>query len=210
MPIYDISVTIDNKAHVWPGDPRVSIQTNHHPADNGSHTVLVTTIRCGSHTGTHVDAPAHMLGPNARTLSDISFDQLIGSARVVEMTGRTSIGRSDIESQEWDGVERILFKTENSSRWADAEFYEDFVFLEPEAATLLVARGIRLVGIDYLSIDGYRSPKHPSHFALLSNSVVILEGLNLLNVPPGDYELIALPIKLGGADGAPVRAVLRN
>ena len=104
----------------------------------------------------------------------------------------------------------MIFRTENSSHWSDPTFNEDFVYLEPDAARFVADLGLRLVGIDYLSIDGYRSTEHPSHFVLLRKSIVILEGLDLANVPAGDYQLVALPLKLDGADGAPVRAVLIN
>ncbi len=151
-----------------------------------------------------------MVGRDAPTLSDIPLDQLVGPARVIDLPGVAAIGVSELESLDWEGVERVLFRTDNSSHWNDPGFWEHFVYLEPRAARFLVKQGVRLVGIDYLSIDPFRSEDHPTHFVLLTESVVILEGLNLLDVEPGDYELVALPIKLSHADGAPVRAILRN
>ena len=210
MSIYDISVPIHNEMHVWPSDPGIRLEENRHLARDESHTIQVTTIHCGSHTGTHLDTPVHMIGSEARTLNDIPLEQLVGPARVLDLPGITSIGKSDLESHDWNEVERILFRTDNSPHWKDAGFWEEFVYLEPEGARFLVEKGIRLVGIDYLSIDRYDSGDHASHFVLLEQSVVILEGLNLLDVPAGDYELVALPIKLDRADGAPVRAILRN
>ena len=210
MPIYDISVPIHNDMHVWPSDPGIRLEVNRNLGRDESHTIQVTTIHCGSHTGTHLDTPVHMIGPDAGTLNDIPLEQLVGPARVVNLPGVASIGESELKTQDWEGVDRVLFRTDNSSHWKDAGFWEQFVYLEPQGAQFLVDRGIRLVGIDYLSIDAYGSANHSSHFVLLTKSVVILEGLNLLDVPPGDYELVALPIKLAGADGAPVRAILRN
>ena len=210
MPIYDISVPIHNEMHVWPTDPRIRLEESRHLTQDKSHTIQVTTIHCGSHTGTHLDTPVQMMGSDAPTLGDIPLEQLVGPARVVDLRGVASIGQPDLESHDWEGVKRVLFLTDNSSHWQDAGFWKRFVYLEPQGTQFLVERGIRLVGIDYLSIDRFGSADHALHFVLLTKSVVILEGLNLLDVPPGDYELVALPIKLNRADGAPVRAILRN
>ena len=207
--IYDISVPIHNSMHVWPSDPGVKLVANSHVARDKAHTVMVTSINCGSHTGTHLDAPCHMIA-GAGTLSDIPLEQLVGAARVVEIPGVRGIGVTDLAGLDWDGVERVIFKTDNSGHWKDVDFYEKFVYLEPEGARFLVERGIRLVGIDYLSIDRYGSNDHPTHMVLLEESVVIVEGLNLDGVPTGDYQLVALPIKLDKADGALVRAILMN
>lgn len=207
--IYDISVPIHNSMHVWPSDPGVKLVANSHVARDKAHTVMVTSINCGSHTGTHLDAPCHMIA-GAGTLSDIPLEQLVGAARVVEIPGVRSIGVKDLAGLNWAGVGRVIFKTDNSGHWKDVDFYEEFVYLEPEGARFLVERGIRLVGIDYLSIDRYGSNDHPTHMVLLEESVVIVEGLNLDGVPTGDYQLVALPIKLDRADGALVRAILMN
>jgi arylformamidase len=144
----------------------------------------------------------------AGTLGDIPLDALIGPVRVVEMPNARSIDRRALAGKDWEGVERVLFHTDNSRHWTDPGFHAGFVWLEPDAARFLAERRIRLVGIDYLSIDRYTSIDHGSHFALLSESIAILEGLDLSGVPAGDYQLVALPMKLDQADGAPVRAVL--
>jgi arylformamidase len=115
-----------------------------------------------------------------------------------------------LENLDWTGVERVLFKTDNSAHWNDGQFFEEFVYLEPEAGDFLVSRGLRLVGIDYLSIDRFRSEKHPTHFALLPHDVVLLEGLNLSGVLPGRYHMVALPLNLQHADGAPTRVILMD
>jgi arylformamidase len=135
---------------------------------------------------------------------------LTGRATVFEFPGVRSLGRNLLEQQNWDGVEKVLFKTENSNHWQDGAFYADFVYLEPEGAALLAERGIQLVGIDYLSIDKFRSEKHPTHFVLFQKNIVILEGLNLNGIKPGEYTLFALPLNLQGADGAPTRVILRS
>jgi arylformamidase len=205
--VYDVSVPVHNAMHVWPGDPPVRLDPREIRGPDSSHQVRVTSILCGSHTGTHVDAPSHMIDGGA-TLADLGLDALIGPARVVELPDVGSIDRKRLESLDWIGVERVLFRTENSRHWSDPGFFRQFVYLEPAGARFLAGRGVRLVGIDYLSIDRFGSAEHETHFVLLSRSIVILEGLDLSGVPAGDYQLIALPLKLDRADGAPVRAVL--
>ena len=207
--IYDISVPIRNSMHVWPSDPPVELEDKPHLARDRSHTILTTSIKCGSHTGTHMDAPSHMI-KGGMTLSEMSLEQLVGPAHVVEISGARSIQKKHVQDLDWEKVERVLFKTDNSLHWQDEFFYEEFVYLEPDAAVVLAEHGIRLVGIDYLSIDRYQSEGHPTHFVLLGESIVILEGLNLTGVPTGEYQLIALPLKLHQGDGAPVRAILIN
>jgi arylformamidase len=205
--IYDVSVPIQNGMPVWPSDPPVKLTANNHLSRDKSHTVRVTSIEMGSHTGTHVDAPAHFV-EGGKTLSEIPLDVFVGPATVFEMPGVRSIARSDLENLDWTGVERVLFKTDNSAHWNDGRFFEEFVYLEPEAGEFLVSRGVRLVGIDYLSIDRFRSEKHPTHFALLPHDVVLLEGLNLSKIFPGRYRMVALPLNLQQADGAPTRVIL--
>lgn len=209
--IYDISVPIHNDMHVWPSDPGVVLEEQRHPAKDGSHTIRVTSIRCGNHTGTHVDAPSHMTknpASDAATLDDIPLERLIGPARVIDVPGVDSIGPPELEGWLGDGVERVLLKTDNSQHWGDDTFYEAFAGLTPDGARYLVDRGVGLVGIDYLSIERYGSADHATHLVLLERSVVILEGLDLGETPAGDYQLVALPLKLNRSDGAPVRAIL--
>jgi arylformamidase len=207
--IYDVTVPITNTMPVWPGDPPVHLLHKSHLSRDKSHTVQLTAIEMGSHTGTHLDAPYHFV-EGGRRLHEIPLEQLTGKAAVINLPGVRSIGRKELEGLNWDGIERVLFKTENSKHWQDGKFYEDFVYLEPEAAELLVERGIRLVGIDYLSIDKFKSEKHPTHFVLLTKNIVILEGLDLSKVSPGEYTIFALPLNLQDADGAPTRVILTN
>jgi arylformamidase len=205
--IHDVTVPINNTMPVWPGDPSVQLLRKSHLSRDKSHTVTLTAIKMGSHTGTHIDAPCHMI-EGGKCLEDFPLDTLIGKAAVVGIAGARSITRAELQPLKWDGIERVLFKTENSNHWRDEKFYEQFVYLEPDAAEFLVDRGLRLVGIDYLSIDKFKSEKHPTHFVLLSRNIVILEGLNLSSVPPGEYTMMALPLNLQDADGAPTRVVL--
>ena len=205
--IYDVSVPITNRIPVWPSDPRVKLTPKSHLSRDGSHTVELTSIEMGSHTGTHLDAPSHMVS-GGRRLSNIPMEQLVGKATVVELSDVRSIGRQQLANVSLNGVERVLFKTENSKHWQDGTFYEDFVYLEPDGAEFLVGRGVRLVGIDYLSIDKYKSQSHATHLVLLTKNVVIIEGLDLSRVPPGEYNMVALPLHLKDADGAPTRVIL--
>jgi arylformamidase len=207
--IYDVTVPITNTMPVWPTDPPVQLLQQSHESRDKSHTVTVTTIKMGSHTGTHIDAPFHMI-QGAKRLNDFSLDVLLGKATMFEISGLRSIGRAQLEHLNWNGVERVLFKTDNSKHWQDGKFYEEFVYLDPDGAEFLVQRGVRLVGIDYLSIDKFKSEAHPTHFVLLSKNILILEGLNLSSVSAGEYTLYALPMNLQDADGAPARVILTN
>ncbi len=207
--ILDVTVPITNSMPVWPGDPQVRLSPKSHLSRDKSHTVKLTAIEMGSHTGTHVDAPYHFVEGGKR-LHEIPLEQLTGKATVLEIAGVRSIGLGNLEHLKWDGIERVLFKTDNSKHWQDGKFYEEFIYLEPDGAEFLVQRGIQLVGIDYLSIDKFKSEKHPTHFALLTRDIVILEGLNLSKVPAGEYTLLALPLNLQDADGAPSRVILTN
>ena len=207
--IYDVTVPITNSMPVWPGDPPVRLTAKSHLSRDKTHTVRLTNIEMGSHTGTHIDAPFHMTD-EGRRLDEFPLETLTGKVTVFEIPGARSLGRTELERLNWDGVERVLFKTENSSHWQDGKFYEEFVYLEPEGAEFLVQQGVRLVGIDYLSIDKFRSQSHPSHFVLLKQDIPIIEGLNLAAVPAGEYTLVALPLKLQDADGAPARVILMN
>jgi len=205
--IYDVTVPITNKMPVWPGDPPVQLTAESHRSRDKSHTVRLTAIEMSSHTGTHIDAPFHMID-SGKKLHELPLDVLAGKAAVFEIAGARSLGPTELERLDWSGVERVLFKTENSKHWQDGKFYEDFVYLDPEAAEFLVQRGIRLVGIDYLSIDQFKSESHPSHFVLLTKDIVVLEGLDLNAVRQGEYTLLALPLNLLDADGAPTRVIL--
>jgi arylformamidase len=207
--IYDVTVPITSSIPVWPGDPAVQLSAKSHLSRDKTHTVRLTSIEMGSHTGTHIDAPFHMMDDGER-LDQVSLQTLVGKATVFEVAGVPSVGAAQLERLSWSGVERVLFKTENSRHWKDGAFYKEFVYLEPDGAEFLVERGVRLVGIDYLSIDRFKSESHPCHFVLLKKHIAILEGLDLSAVPPGEYTLIALPLNLHGADGAPTRVILTN
>jgi arylformamidase len=194
---------------LYEGDPGLEIQQWSALARGDSANV--SALHFGAHTGTHVDAPAHFV-EGARKIDALSLNALIGVARVVDVPDEVvEIGADFVSKLDLKQVERILFHTRNSGFWNDA-FRKDFSHLSPDAAKLLVDAGIKLVGVDYLSVEKFHSGDHRTHLTLLKNDVVIVEGLNLSGVPAGDYELICLPLKIaaGAGDGAPARAVLRS
>ena len=209
MPIYDITVPIRSGMPIYEGDPPVKIEAASSLASGDSANV--SFLHLGAHTGTHVDAPAHFI-ESAAKIDSLPLDVLIGSARLVHVAeDRTEIDSEFLSSCDLENVERIIFRTRNSGFW-ESGFRKDFTHLLPEAAEMLVNRGVKLVGIDYLSIEKFHSGHHRTHIALLSRGVVIVEGLDLSDVPAGDYELICLPLKIaeGAGDGAPARVVLRT
>ncbi|MBI2829937.1 MAG: cyclase family protein [Chloroflexi bacterium] len=205
----DVSVPVHHKMVHWPGDPPVSIKQVSDVAKGDSHTL--SEICFGSHTGTHVDAPAHFLAEGT-SIDKVSLNILVGRARVIEIENEKSITPAELVSHRLRRGERILFKTRNSSfAWQSDKFVEDFVYLSKEATDFLVARGVILVGIDYLSVGGYkRGDGSYVHRTLLGNGVILIEGLNLSLAGPGKYELVCLPLKLENGDGAPARAILRQ
>jgi len=210
MKLYDVSVLFSDELPVWPGDPGISMKRTS-SLDRGDNA-NVTQINMGVHTGTHIDAPFHF-EPDGKTIDQLPIETLIGPCHVVEMLGvKESIGLSELEKLDLEGVVRILFKTRNSKWWekGEKEFQRDFVHISEQGAKFLIEQGVKLVGIDYLSIERFGSPDHATHHLLLRSQVIIIEGLNLSGVAIGEYELIALPLKLKGADGAPARVVLRE
>lgn len=212
MPIYDVTVPISNELPTYRGDPGIRIETSL-DMSNGD-PANVSMLNFGAHTGTHVDAPSHFI-EGAAKVESLALEVLIGEAEVIEVPAdQPMIDEEFVLAHCSPGSKRILFKTRNSAFWSEAklEFHTDFTHLDLGAAERLVQHGIRLVGIDYLSIEKFGSEKHEVHVELLSHGVIILEGLNLSEVPAGKYELICLPLRLVSekGDGAPARAVLRT
>jgi len=212
MPIYDVSVPISARTPIYPGDPGIDIQQWKALANGDSANV--SFLHFGAHTATHVDAPSHFI-EGGTGVSRMPLDVLLGPARVIETPAEmTEIDHDFVSELELQSVTRLLFKTRNSNFWSESNdvFRKDFTCLTHRSAEILISRGIRLVGIDYLSVEKFKSEKHETHLALLENGVVILEGLNLREVPAGDYELICLPLLIaeGTGDGAPARTVLRT
>jgi arylformamidase len=203
----DISVTIKPGMVRWPGDPEICKEPFR--AMERGDVCNVSSLAFGSHTGTHMDAPLHFIR-NGRTLDKMPLDATIGPCRVIEIKDRESVKVEEIADRRIKRGERILFKTRNSGRcWKTDIFDEDFVYISREAAEFLAEKRIRTVGIDYLSVGGFRKDGVETHHALLGAGIWIIEGLNLSKIKPGKYELNCLPIKILGSDGAPARALLR-
>lgn len=207
MHIYDVTRPISAALPVYPGDPAIDItpiaQLAWGDAANVSRVVL------SSHSGTHLDAPRHFFATGV-TVDALDLHVLFGPARVYTLPCETHITAEDLQHLDLHGVERVLFKTRNSTLWNRPGFHTDYIALTASAASLLVACGVRLVGIDYLSVDAFERQDFPVHRILLSAGVVILEGLDLQRVPPGHYELCALPLLLQDGDGAPARVILHH
>jgi arylformamidase len=207
MRIYDISLPISESLVVWPSDSPVRITQTSHLARGDR--VTVSRLDMNAHSGTHVDAPAHFILGGAG-VDALDLGVLVGPALVVEVMDADLISPGVLESLAIPrGTRRVLFHTRNSDRWArsEPEFWEDFVAISDDGARWLVERGVRLVGVDYLSVGPFRETT-PTHLTLLSAGVIPVEGLNLSGVAPGTYELVCLPLKITGIDGAPARAIL--
>lgn len=210
MKIYDITVPISAATPIYKGDPGVEISSFKSIAAGSSANV--SQISLGVHTATHIDAPNHFID-GALRVHEIDPQKLVGPCRVIGVPDDVMAIQPE-HIGDIDGVTRVLFKTRNSMFWATPElgFRTDFTYLVPETARLLVDNGVVLVGTDYLSIEKSGSPGHPVHITLLEKEVVILEGVDLREVPAGDYEIMCLPVKYDGAtgDGSPARTFLRE
>jgi arylformamidase len=203
----DISVPLSNGMAYWPTDPEVQIKRIHDMKDGDQDNL--THISMCAHSGTHMDAPCHFR-KSAKTIDKMPLTAAIGKARVIEITDKEFITVEEIRPYRIRKGERILFKTKNSrSRWDNKPFMKKSVHLSTEAATFLVERGVQTIGIDYLSIGGYNGNVIEVHNTILKAGIWVIEGINLYKILPGNYELICLPIKISGADGAPSRALLR-
>lgn len=206
MKVYDISVPLRAGMPTYEGEPGPELTYRSLLSRGDSATVSVLSL--GSHTGTHIDAPAHFL-EGGTTVEQAPLDSLVGPAHVVEFGGDEHITAHDIAAMGLPAaVERVLFKTHNGRLWDDPSFHRDFLALAPDAALDLVRRGVRLVGIDYLSIERFHPERHEVHETLLGAGVVVLEGLDLRRVEPGEYILVCAPLNVVGAEGAPARAFL--
>jgi arylformamidase len=191
----------------WPGSAGVRLTRAKSQAAGDSSNE--SQLDCGVHTGTHVDAPWHFL-ENGSTVEQLPLDVLIGQAIVAYLPGVSAITASDLGDLVLPpSTKRLLLRTSNSDLWAEgmAEFRKDYVALTADAARWVVDQGVRLIGVDYLSVQRY-DDSSITHQILLGANVIIVEGLNLIDVKPGSYELVCLPLKLVGSDGAPARAVL--
>jgi arylformamidase len=208
MKIHDITLTLQAGMMVWPGDPKVELGRIKKIEEGANANV--SSIAMGVHTGTHVDAPYHFLS-DGDTVENMLLEVLIGKVKVVRIDDHVDVITRDVLERIHleDGIERVLFKTRNSRYLADYRvgFKEDFVGIDAGASELLVEKGIKLVGIDYLSIAPYKRSR-PTHEVMLGAKMVIIEGVDLSDVEAGDYILYCLPLKLKKTEGAPARVIL--
>ena len=207
MKIYDVTIPISKDMATYPGDPPVKIARRTTINKNDAKANL-SRLSFGSHTGTHIDAPFHFI-ENGITVDKLPLELLIGRARVVEVTA-PRIDEVVLEEFDFTADARVLFKTRNSYLWNNKGFVEEFVYITPTAARALVNDGIKVVGIDYLSVEKFGTTDFQTHITLLEAGTMIIEGLDLREVEPGDYELICLPLKIKDGDGSPARVVLRR
>ena len=204
--IYDISVPVRSGGLVYPGNPEIEIELQQAVAKGAGANV--SSIRFGSHTGTHADAARHFFD-DGQTVDQIPLERLIGPALLLSFSDEVrAIGADELRAHPFRGHKRILLRTHNSALLSRRGFVKEYTYLAADGAEYLVEQGVELVGIDYLSIEQFHSGHHKTHLTLLERSVVILEGLDFSEVDAGEYQLICLPLRLEGCDGAPARAVL--
>lgn len=206
--IHDVTVTISAQMPVWPGDPAPVIERKRKIEEGANSNTSQLTL--GVHCGTHLDSPFHFI-PDGKSVESLPLDVLYGPVLVVALDDTVSVINAEVVHRAAlpTGTVRVLFKTRNSTAWAENEstFRTDFVGIDHSGAKLLVEMGICLVGVDYLSVAPYKQSR-PTHEEFLKAGVVVVEGLDLSKINGGHYTLCCLPLKLQGSDGAPARVVL--
>jgi arylformamidase len=207
MKLIDVTVPLDSNVPTYPGNTPFQLEAVKRLASGGSSNV--SSVHMSAHTGTHVDAPRHFFDDGVGT-EQLALEVLCGRARVIELTTRKGITPDDLASFDLTEDVRLLIKTHNSKLWGSPEFNADYIGLTESAAHFLVEHGVRLLGVDYVSVEEFKKPGAPAHRTLLGAGTIIIEGLNLRDVEPGTYELFCLPLSIVGADGAPARVVLRR
>jgi arylformamidase len=203
----DVTVPLAAGIPTYPGNPEFELEPIKRIASGASSNV--SRIVMGTHAGTHVDAPKHFFDDGA-PVDTLALDLLMGRARVIDLPRRGGITEADLAAAGLREDLRVLLKTPNSALWNGTAFKSDYTHLTEDGARYLVEQGVKVVGIDYLSIEQFKKPGAPAHRALLSQGVVVIEGLNLSEAEPGMYELYCLPLRIAGADGAPARVVLKR
>jgi arylformamidase len=204
----DISVPLRTGMVAWPGDAPFE-RTSTLEIAKGDECNL-SQISATAHIGTHMDAPRHYLA-GAAGIETMPIAASVGRARVIEIHDPEAIRTSELEPHRLSKGERVLFKTRNSEHcWKTDHFQKNYIYIAPEAAHYLAERGVQTVGVDYLSVGGFEGGGPETHRILLQAGIWIIEGLILEHVEPGEYELVCLPLKIIGGDGAPARAVLRK
>ncbi len=207
MKLIDVSVPLDSNSPTYPGNTPFQLEAIKRLARGDSSNV--SSVHMSVHGGTHVDAPRHFFDAGGGVES-LPLEMLCGRARVIELTTRRGVTAEDLAAFDLKEDIRLLIKTHNSRLWGSPEFHQDFIGLTGPAAQFLVEHGVKVVGVDYLSVEEFKKPGAPAHHALLGAGTIVIEGLNLRDVEPGTYEMFCLPLAIVGSDGAPARVVLRR
>jgi len=206
----DVSASLDSASTpIYEGDAPMHFEFLHDMRRGEAFTLSVLSL--GAHSGTHVDAPMHFVR-DGRPIDRIPLEPFVGPARVIDVPDSVqAIDAAVLGRYPWRGAERVLFRTRSSARgWmSSSTFHRDFAYIAPDAAQLLANAGVKLVGVDYISAEQFGAAAPLAHRTLLGRNIPIVEGLVLVNVPAGDYDLVVLPIKVVGHEGAPARAILR-
>ena len=207
MKLIDVSVPLDARLPTYPHNTPFTLEPIKRIARGDSSNV--STLHMSAHTGTHVDAPRHFFddGPGTEALS---LELLIGRTRVIEVHSRAGVAAEDLDAIDFSDDIRVLIKTQNSRLWGSSEFHEDYVGVVESGAKHLVEHGIKVVGVDYLSVEQFKNVGKPAHHILLGAGAIVIEGLDLGAVEPGIYDMFCLPLRVVGSDGAPARVVLRR
>ena len=207
----DVTATLDPATTpVYEGDAPMKFDFLKDMRAGDKFTLSVYSM--GAHSGTHIDAPMHFIRTGA-SVDQIALEPLIGSARVVEIPDSVqAIGATELNRHQWRGAKRVLFRTRSAQRgWMDSSrFHRDFAYIAPDAAQLLADAGVVLVGVDYISAEQFGAPAPRTHQILLGRGIPVVEGMDLRPVQAGDYDLIVLPLKVRGHEGAPARAIMRK
>jgi arylformamidase len=207
----DVTATLDPaRTPVYEGDAPMRFDFLKDMRKGDTFTLSVYSL--GAHSGTHIDAPMHFIAKGA-SVDQIELDRLIGPARVIDIPDSVqAIDATELNRHEWRNAKRVLFRTRSTLRgWMDSvQFHRDFAYIAPDAAQLLADAGVVLVGVDYISAEQFGAPAPRTHQILLGRGIPIVEGLDLRPVHAGDYDLIVLPIKVAGHEGAPARAIARR
>lgn len=205
MRLYDATLPIREGMVTFPGDPPFRLEPFFQRRKGDPFDLALMSM--GTHLGTHVDPPAHYLD-NGTTVDQLPLEALVGPGIVLDMRGRARVDPQALEASGLGNHTRVLLKTDNGPFLLEPSLREEYVHLTEDGAQWLVEHGVRLVGIDYLSIERFRNPGAPVHRALLKAGVVVVEGVHLLDVPEGPCVVVCLPLRIQGADGAPARVIL--
>lgn len=207
MKLIDITVPIDSRLATYPGNPSFRLDPVKRLAHGDSSNV--SALQISAHAGTHVDAPRHYFDEGAG-IEALPLELLCGRTRVVELTTRRAVTAEDLAGVDFREDVRVLLKTHNSRLWGSSEFHTDYIGVSEGGARFLVDRGVKVLGVDYLSVEAFKTPGAPAHHVLLGAGTIVIEGLNLRDVEPGSYEMFCLPLPIAGADAAPARVILRR